>query len=237
MKKLALVLALSLSGCSGGGGGGGSNGGFDDNGGSGTGTLKLTMTVTASKVPGDVVDDYVANLSISDPQNSAVAGATVTLHTPDGDLVMTETTPGLGFYSLPAGTHLYPDQGFRLDVDHAAGSVTGVSIAAPTVTDVTEPTTQDTWALATDAPITWNGRGAAQHKIEVQIASSTTYDSGWVVGDTGSTVIPAASMTTSGIATLTVRRRKEMTIPTTTARPGSIWRIDFDDDIAPIDVN
>ena len=234
MKKYAFLLALAATACSGGGGGGGSNGGFGDDGGSGSGTLEITMTVTAEKVPGDVIDDYTANLALANAMNAAVPGATVTLHTPDGDLAMTETTPGLGFYALPAGTHLYPE-GFRLDVEHAEGTVTGVSIAAPGVTAVTEPVNQDTWALTTDAPIVWNGRGATHHRIEFLIGSSK-YDTGWVAGDPGSTTVPAAFLNTAGVGTLTVRRRKEMTLPTTTARPGSIWRIDLKDDISPIAV-
>lgn len=238
MKKLALLLVTLASACSGGGGGGNNGGGgFGDDGGSGTGTLKVTMNISTDRDPADVNDPFEAVLAVSkNPGNTAVAGATVTLHVPGSDIAMTEDTPGLGVYSLSSGLHMYPSQGFRLDIDHVDGSITGASIAAPDLTQLTQPLNQANIGLNEDALVLWNGRGAQEYRLEFLIGVSL-YDTGWVTGDPGTATIPAAVLQTSGTGSLTLRRRKELSIPTTTALPGSIWTINIRNDVLEIGVN
>lgn len=219
-----LAGSLVAAACSGGGGGAG-GGGFSDYGGDGTGTLKVVASVSVED--GDL--DSV-NVALTDANNSAVSGATVTLTTPEGEVQLVEQTVGLGFYELPSGTYAYAP-GYRLDVERIDDAATNVTIAAPDLTQVTQPESQGAVFQNQPAEVLWDGEGADQHRLELTL---NDFDSGWVDGDPGSYVIQGMFLTTAGTETLTVRRRK--TMPITAGRPGSEFRIDLVDTVVPIAV-
>lgn len=227
-RRLALVLAagtaaISIAACSGGGGGGGDTpgGGYVDDGGEGTGTLKVVVSIS-------VDDGFIesGNLSLTDQNSSAVAGASVVLTTPDSAITMVEQTPGLGVYSLPAGFDTTYGAGFQLDVTRGTDTATGITIAAPELTEVLTPANQSAIPVGAATTVTWAGQGADQFRVELLI---NDYDSGWQSGDPGTFEIGAANVNTAGTETLTVRRRK--TMPITSGRPGSEFKIDLEDDV------
>lgn len=224
-RRLVLVLACAITtsvlvaACSGGGGGGG-GGGYVDNGGEGTGTLKVVISVT--------VDEGIfesANLALTDQAASAVSGASVILTTPAEAITMVEETPGLGVYTLPAGEFAY-GAGFQLDVTRLTDEATGITIAAPGLTDIQSPEEQGSIFRGQPSEITWLGEGADEFRIEL---FANDFNSDWQTGDPGTYVIGGAFITTAGAETLTVRRRK--TLPITSGRPGSEFKIDIEDDV------
>jgi len=223
------ALAMTVAACSGGAGGdddddGGS--GFDDDGGSGTGTLRIIAALSV-----DPDGTFLANVNVADQDNTVVSGGTVTLRTPDqGDIVLVEQPVGFGTYVIsPPGSVDYAS-GFGLDVDGGAdGNATGIGFNAPDPTGITAPQNQDTLPLSQDMTVTWSGRGADDHRIELVV---NDYDSGWVAGDTGTDVIVAAVLNTASTETLTVRRRKELEI--TSGRPGSVFTVELEDVIEPL---
>lgn len=228
---LAAMAALSLpvAACSGGGGGDDDDdGGFGDDGGTGTGTLRIIAALSV-----DPDGNFLANVNVADEQSTVVSGATVTLKTPDqGDVLLVEQPVGFGTYVIaPAGSVDYA-AGFGLDVDGGAdGNATGIGFDAPELTSVTAPQNQDTVPLNQDLTVTWAGRGADEHRLELIV---NDYDSGWIDGDTGSEVILAAVLTTAATETLTVRRRKELDI--TSGRPGSVFTVELEDIVEPLGV-
>ena len=231
--KLALTLAalaaisVSAGACSGSGDDDDDGGSFSDNGGDGTGTLRIIAALAV-----DADGEFTANVSLANESNTIVQGATVTLRTPEqGDIVLDEQV-GFGTYVLPAGTWDYAS-GFGLDVDGGAdGNAFGIGFNAPDLTQVTSPQNQDVVPISQDLTVTWAGRGADQHRLELTVHD---YDSNWVDGDTGSDVILGAVITSSAsVETLTVRRRREFDI--SSGRPGSVFSAQLEDVIEPLGV-
>lgn len=222
MKRLLLAASCLAAACSGGGGGGG-GGGFSDSGGTGTNSLKVTAALTVEDGSFDA-----ANVAVADAASSVVSGATVILTTPTGPIPLVESPVGFGVYVLPAGTHPY-EAGYRLDVDKGADHADGISIQAPSATDVTSPASQANLPDHAAIDVVWGGRGADDHRLELLI---NHYDSDWTAGDTGAATIDAAVVNTAGVETLTVRRRK--IVPITAGRPGSQISIELKDTVSPI---
>jgi hypothetical protein len=223
---LLAALTLCTAACSGGGGGDDDDddGGFSDDGGSGTQTLRITAAMSVNPS-----GDFQANVNVLTSQSTVISGATVTLRTPTGDVTLVEQPVGFGTYVLPAGDHEYA-AGFGLEIDAGAeGNVTGVGFNAPGLTDVLAPLDQTTLPVNQDINVSWAGRGADQHRLELTV---NDYDSGYVDGDTGSDVILAAVVTSAATETLTIRRRKEMDI--TSGFAGSKFTANLEDVIEPL---
>lgn len=235
MKKALLftaalsALAFPIGACSGGGDDDDDGGsGFQDDGGTGTGTLRIIAALSV-----DPDGNFLANVNLANENTMVVSGATVTLKTPDqGDILLTEQPVGFGNYIIvPAGSVDYAS-GFGLDVDGGAdGNAFGIGFNAPDPTAVTSPQNQDSFPLSQDLTVTWAGRGADQHRLEL---FKNDYDSGFVDGDTGSDVILAAVITSAGTETLIVRRRKEIDI--TSGRAGSVFTVELEDIVEPLNV-
>ena len=223
-KHVMLVAACLAAGCTAGEGAGG-GGAFTDDGGTGTGTLRIIAALSV-----DETSSFLANVAVADEASQPVTGASVVLGTPDqGDIALVEEPAGFGIYVLPPGAWDWTT-GFSLDVDAgAAGNAAGIGFAAPDLTQVTSPQAQDTLPLGQAISVTWLGRGADEHRLRLALHE---YDSGWVAGDDGAGVIPAAVTTTAGGEALTVNRRKEIAI--TAGRPGSAFTAELEDVITPI---
>lgn len=223
----AAALSLSAAACSGGGDDDDDGGGFSDDGGTGTGTLRIVAALSV-----DPDGNFLANVNVADAQSTVVNGATVTLKTPDqGDIVLVEQPVGFGTYVLPTGDYDY-SSGYGLDVDGGSdGNAFGIGFDAPDATAVTSPQNQDTVPLSQDLTVTWAGRGADEHRLELIV---NDYDSGWVGGDTGSDVIVAAVIGTAATETLTVRRRREIDI--TSGTQNSVFSVELEDVIEPLGV-
>lgn len=225
LRLLVTIAAASLAAaaCSGGGGGGDDDdddGGFDDDGGTGTGTLRINA-VLAKEAQGL----FTARVVVLDDASTPVSGATVVLRTPDqGDVTLVEEPP-FGAYELAPGASIDYAEGFGLEVDAGAtGNATGIGFDAPSPTEITSPENQDSVPLGEDLEVTWAGRGATEHRIELVI---NDYDSGWTDGDPGDFTIGAAVLQTAGTESLTVRRRKEMDI--TSGIAGSTFTATLED--------
>lgn len=227
-RTMLLVAALAVSSaCTAGGGDDDDDGGgFGDDGGDGTGTLRIIAALAVTDA-----GDFTANVSLADDANTIVQGATVTLRTPEqGDILLAEQV-GFGTYVLPSGSWEYA-AGFGLDVDAGAdGNAFGIGFDAPDLTDVVSPQNQDTVPVSQDLTVTWAGRGADEHRLELTV---NDYDSGWVDGDEGSAVIPALSISTSATETLTIRRRREFDI--SSGRPGSVFSAQLEEVVEPLGV-
>jgi hypothetical protein len=173
---------------------------------------------------------------VRDEANVPASAATVTLHWPDGQIILLEDPVGTGIFQIPSGEELPWAEAYGLSIERGEDYLDKITITSPTLHEITSPDRFYNHYALQPLDVEWTGGDTAE---EYRVVTQTNgFDSNWIEGDPGLFRIEGPNFAQAGGAymeSVTVRRRKALEL--TGALPQSSLTLEVLQEVDPIAVN